>query len=90
MGNLDKLDVEAVINYAGVGFVRICASSNEGDILTGLLPIDKARDLGRSVFRQAEVADTEVLVYELLKNILDLDDDAVSDFMIEFRKAREE
>jgi hypothetical protein len=87
--DLSAIDVTAVINYAGVGMVSISAISEDGTMMTGLLLPDSARALGKVCFKEAEVADVETLIYELLRNILDLDEDVLSDFMTEFKKARE-
>jgi hypothetical protein len=88
--DLVRIDVKAIVDRDGVGFVSISAISQDGGVFVGLLTPDKARELGNTCFTEAEIADIDLILYEMLKNRLDLDDDDLSEFMIEFKKAREE
>jgi hypothetical protein len=87
---LIKVDVNAGVNYAGIGIVVITAVSQSGDKFVGLLTPDKSRELGRACFAEAESAEVNDILYSLLKEILDLDDDSISDFISVFEQARKE
>jgi hypothetical protein len=88
--DLVRVDVNAGVNYAGIGFVIVSAVSQGGEVFTGLLPPDKARELGQACFKEAETAETNNILYTLLREILDLDEDVVSDFIAVFEQARKE
>jgi hypothetical protein len=83
--DLVRLDIKA-----NLGSVVVSAFSENGGRFTGLLPPDEVRALGRICFEEAAVAEIDHLLYRLMKDLLDLDEDVISDFIIEFRKAREE
>jgi hypothetical protein len=88
--NLLRIDVKAVVDRDGIGVILISAISEDGGEFSGLLSPEKTRELGNACFTEAEIADIDLILYEMLKNRLDLDDDDLSDFMSEFKKAREE
>jgi len=87
---LERIEVVSIVNYDGIGFVRVSVFAENGDVIVGLLKPDGARDLGNACFTEAEIADVDNILYQMMINSLDLDEDVVSDFIIEFKKAREE
>jgi hypothetical protein len=88
--NLSRIDVNSGVNYAGIGIVVITAISQSGDKFVGILTPDKTRELGWACFAEAETAEVNDILYSLMKEILDLDDDAISDFIRVFEQARKE
>lgn len=87
---LARLDVQANVNYAGVGVVTISAHSKFGSVITGNLTPDKACELSGVIFQEAETAYSLDILYSLLRDMLDLDDDVIADFIKAFKKSREE
>lgn len=87
---LARLDVQANVNYAGVGVVTITAMSKFGSVITGNLTPDKACELSGVIFQEAETAYSLDILYSLLREMLDLDDDVIADFIKAFKKSREE
>jgi hypothetical protein len=87
---LARLDVMANVNYAGVGVVSISAHSKFGSVITGSLTPNKAHELSGVILQEAETAYSLDILYSLLRDMLDLDDDVIADFIKAFKKSREE
>jgi hypothetical protein len=88
--DLVKMEIRACVNYAGVGSVMVTAISDCGEEFVGLISPEKSREVGQTFYKEAETAEINDILTVLLKNILDLEDDAITDFLIEFRNARED
>lgn len=88
--DLVRLDVKANVNYAGVGVVTITAYSRGGGKIVGSLLPHEIKEVGVACFEEAETAYSNDILYNLMRDTLDLDDDVISEFIIAFRKSREE
>lgn len=87
---LVQLDVKANVNYAGVGVVTVTAFSKFGTVITGNLSPDKASELSGIFFQEAETAYSLDILYSLLRDMFDAEDDVIADFITAFKKSREE
>lgn len=77
------------INEAGDGFVTVTVESAEGFTMSGQLPPNVVRALGRTCFEAAEGAEAYSILYRVLKERLGLDNDAIIRMLMEFKTARE-
>jgi hypothetical protein len=87
--DLVSIDVRSGVNEKGEGFCTIVASGGDGRMLLGQMPPALIRKIALDYFEAAEAAETDAIVYRLLRDKFDLPIAAVGAFVTAMREERD-
>jgi hypothetical protein len=87
--DLASIDVQSGVNGKGEGFCTLVATSTAGDILLGQMTPDEIRQLALQYLGTAEAAETDGILFRLLKEKFGLPLEAIGAFISDMRDERE-
>ena len=86
--DLASIDVQSGVNDKGEGFCTLVATSKSGDIMLGQLTPDEVRKLALDYLGVAEAAETDAIVFRLLKDKFGLPLEVIGAFINDMRDER--
>ena len=86
--DLVSIEVRSGVNEKGEGFCTIVAESGDGRMLLGQMPPDMIRKIALDYLGAAEAAETDAIVFRLLRDKFNLDLPIVGAFVADMRNER--
>lgn len=88
MNELRSIEVVTGVNESGQGFITVTATDQKRNMMLGQLDPATVRDMAMNFLAAAEAAETDAIVYRLLRDRAGLDMETIGAFITDMRNAR--
>ena len=88
MNELREINLVSGVNEQGEGFITVSCVSGSRELMVGQLSPSELRDHGQACFEGAEAAETDAIVFRLLRDKFELPLEVIAGFISDMRASR--